>query len=361
MSAFMIALLTQRALLIAPYPMPYELLYDQPFINWTTTRPTDPEMAPVRWPPAPLSCLQCANDSSTPPGVMVYGNCAVCVGDGGRTVSYMNWINKQQARNWHTTAEFGQVFPNVHTLYYSSNVGGLDGSYGKYGATVTMFHNIHHQRTLYEKFRLRPSTAFGCMYNYLFFPKPETLAVVQNQVWEVLAAELVIGVQIRTDDRYMRNNADMDPSAVEPYKKNFACAQSLERALGVSASPSLKVRWLLVADSGTVRHRALEWYGDKIITYTASKPTHVSSSGTEDILGSRLAAAEHWMFGMTDYQVIAWWSGYGRTASMRSLRESSVLAIRDEVNADACAPSTTEHAWALGTSYSGVRHRAAWL
>ncbi len=64
------------------------------------------------------------------------------------------------------------------------------------GVTVTLFQNIHHQRELY-RMGLRPSTAFGCIYNYLLFPKPETLAVLDKELQEVLAADVLIGVQVR--------------------------------------------------------------------------------------------------------------------------------------------------------------------
>lgn len=46
-SAFYLALIQKRAFLIAPHPMSYELLYDQPFINWTTPAVPEATAGPV--------------------------------------------------------------------------------------------------------------------------------------------------------------------------------------------------------------------------------------------------------------------------------------------------------------------------
>ncbi|KAG2482047.1 hypothetical protein HYH03_018997 [Edaphochlamys debaryana] len=102
-------------------------------------------------------------------------NCGSCLDDGHGPVAYQNWINSESARDWHMATNLTATYPDVHTLYYTSNR----------GASVPLFHNVFHQRRLHE-LGLRPSTAFGCAYNMLFFPKEETLAVMGEELKQVI-------------------------------------------------------------------------------------------------------------------------------------------------------------------------------
>ena len=54
-------------------------------------------------------------------------------------------------------------------------------------------------------------------------------------------------------------------------------------------------------------------------------------------------------------QVIHWWSGYGRTAAMRAMRELGVHAL--EARGEDCAVANSQDVWQLGDGYSGVRRR----
>ncbi|GFR42881.1 hypothetical protein Agub_g3873 [Astrephomene gubernaculifera] len=489
-AAFYFALLTRRALLIPPYPMPYETLYDQPFINWTTP-PLNQSIAwPVTWPPGKRTCLRCAQPKSTSASPSAepssdasaafsypelfkpdqHTNCLVCEEEDGRTVSYLNWINHPRARLWHRGTNLTAVLPDVHTIYYTSNR----------GITISLFHNRFHNRQL-TALGLRPSTAFGCAYNYLFFPRPETLEVVAEERAALLSAPLVIGIQIRTDDKHMLQG-DMETALAARYDNNFQCAAQLEAELMMAgeeeagkrqhqrqllqlqqlqqqrqadqpglllqdrqqeqqqqlsqrhllqqqqlssrdaelqhglmmsklqhlmnsermkellekmqtdqqagaaaattaAAPTAArsqgsgVRWFLVSDSGVVRRHAAARYGDKVIVHLKTNPRHVSHTGQVDMHGSRLAAAEHWLFGMSDYQVISYWSGYGRTAALRSLREMNVIVPSATADPDpksnpnstavqsliapkvGCGLEDMQGPWELGEGYSGVRRR----
>ncbi|KAG2483130.1 hypothetical protein HYH03_017976 [Edaphochlamys debaryana] len=342
-AAFYYALLTQRALLIAPHPLPYELIYDQPSFNWTTALPHDSVLSPVRWPVVNRMCSSCGPQVPAPE-VDPRMNCAVCLDD-GKAVAYMNWVTVNTVRQWHMTHNISDTYDGVHTLYYSSN----------YGVSVSLFHNAMHQRQLYA-LGLRPSTAFGCALNMMFFPKPETFAVVLEEMNQLLLEPLVIGVQIRTNDDHM-GGRDLPDDAINGYKIMLDCAASFEQHLGRGP---LNAKFFVVSDSAIVRQRAMEqWYPGKVIVYLRTKPVHINNSGKDDLHGSRLAAAEHWLFGMTDFQIVHWWSGYGRTAAMRGMREMSIHAWA-EVPTE-CKQDNQQSVWQVGEGNSGVRRMLAEL
>ncbi|KAG2445563.1 hypothetical protein HXX76_000176 [Chlamydomonas incerta] len=271
-------------------------------------------------------------------------SCPVCNDDGpGRSAAYFNWINVASARAWHMMHNLSAVYPTANYLYVSGNR----------GTSVGLFQNAYHQRAL-RAMGLRASTAFGCAVNYLLFPRPETLEVIKEEMDQVLAAPMVFGVQIRTDDKHMAGQ-DLAESYAAQYRYMFECAESMERAIGILPGGPIAPKWFLVSDSVVVRQQAQIWYPNKTIVYMRSKPRHVSDSATGDMHGSRLAAAEHWVFGMTDYQVIHWWSGYGRTAAMRAMREMGVHAL--EAKKDDCSIENSQDVWQLGDGYSGVRRQ----
>lgn len=80
--------------------------------------------------------------------------------------------------------------------------------------------------------------------------------------------------------------------------------------------PGQEVRWYLLTDSVKLRRQAKERYGDKLVTKTDANVAHTRKNRGKreraDVVRSfQTAAAEMFMLGLTDYQIITTHSGYG--------------------------------------------------
>lgn len=203
------------------------------------------------------------------------------------------------------------------------------------GKTIRMFENQKHITRL-NATGLTPSTAFGCIVNYLIKPKPEVFLPVLDQLHTMATLTpdtLKIGIQIRTGDRTMGNSHH---APVDDYAGFFNCAKEIEH-FALTANPQYKKAiWYLITDLKSVREDAVAKFGDKILT---SVNVHIEHSSKEEsvckngncgnvtLYGFSTAAAEWWMFSMADYFVISEYSGFGRSAAMHSLKTSSIYTI----------------------------------
>ncbi len=110
---------------------------------------------------------------------------------------------------------------------------------------------------------------------------------------------LRIGIQIRVgDDRsseYLEYHTDMS-------QKFFQCAEAIE---AVRALPNQTVVRYLITDSLPLRQMAIQKYGEKVLTRLDKDIHHTSadSSLQDNIKQLCNVVAEHWLFGLTDYQV----------------------------------------------------------
>ena len=70
-----------------------------------------------------------------------------------------------------------------------------------------------------------------------------------------------------------------------------------------------EVLWYVVSDCARLRGKAAELYGAKVMLPQGETPVehlgHSSGNATRDILAFRVAFAEQWLLGMTDFQVCA--------------------------------------------------------
>ncbi|EIE18113.1 hypothetical protein COCSUDRAFT_60600 [Coccomyxa subellipsoidea C-169] len=108
----------------------------------------------------------------------------------------------------------------------------------------------------------------------------------------------------------------------------------------------MPVRWYVVSDCPSLRYKAADKYGPKVLLPTRELVTdHIfykSGNRTRDMLAFRTAFAEQWLLGMTDFQVITEESTFGRLAALRSLRFRSVYTIR---GAEAMAARGRNASW----------------
>ncbi|GBF99983.1 hypothetical protein Rsub_13115 [Raphidocelis subcapitata] len=219
------------------------------------------------------------------------------------------------------------------------------------GATHRLFHNPRARARLHAM-GLRPDTAFGCAYTFLFSPRPDALALLAPAAARLRApGALRVGIQIRTGD-----DAFFTPGAVGPFGTPSqlgafaACAAEAEAAW--RAAEGQPVVWFLVSDSAAVRRRAAELYPGKVVTALGLNLNHSCPGGLARAPGWRweltqcdranasdptnpaaVSAAEQWLLAECDVFVLSARSGFGRLAAARSLRWGATCFLDNEAGA----------------------------
>jgi len=293
---FYFALLTKRAFKIDWHNLePLQSAFDQPNINWTAV-PSDTDQA--------------------------FGSVKERLFNRAELIS--NW---DPVNDYFHKENLNHIDADARTIVFTLNQ----------GQTWTLFENPHHKRDL-EALGLTPETAFGCAMHFLFAPRMETVAIM-NETWQEIwpyvtkpkrkllhhgpqlsnvhnATELLIGIQIRYGDWAFDNN---DPRCQLAFHQDqftkdiFRCAQSLSDSLTVPT------KFVLITDCAFVRHSAKEHYGDRLITYLPreNEINHVEKNLSAETI--RLAVSEMWLLGMTDYQIITRDSSFGRAGAFLSI------------------------------------------
>jgi hypothetical protein len=139
---------------------------------------------------------------------------------------------------------------------------------------------------------------------------------------------LKIGIQIRVGDRTLvKGRRDFTPLA--QYDAFFDCAAQLEASR--RASPRQRVLYYLISDSVRLRKLAVAALGPKLVTSLdvpvqhSRKEYDLSEEGLRR--GFESAAAEMWLFSLTNYQIITLHSGFGRLGAYMSGRFHQVYDI----------------------------------
>jgi len=240
---------------------------------------------------------------------------------------------------------FTSNYEDIDTLMYSIQNGKI----------LRMSENLFHKQQIYDM-GIRPDTAFGCAYEYLFKPKPKIINMVKNIYDKMgikrnyyighdnkLPKELIrnnkvepirIGIQIRTGDDTFKGNSNIcseDSLKLPKIAQYFECAKELEEDI-FKRSSTLKhkdlslsqedktlekrpVYWYLLTDCKILRDLAKKEWPKKVFTVTDQNINHVQL--THDQNTYNFVFAEHWFFGEMDYHIITKNSSYGRTASLR--------------------------------------------
>ena len=189
------------------------------------------------------------------------------------------------------------------------------------GTTVRMFQNPYHRRELYNM-GLTPQNAFQCIFNYLFQPLPEVSELSRAQE-RTMSHHLTIGIQIRTGDGAFDESGDAakDFGLLERYMHFFDCALEVENN---NKLPNVPVQWLLMTDSVLLRQTARRVYGSKIRLGTGLRPVHSSQHNMDGLHGF---LAEHRLLSLSDFFIITFESGIGRTAAFLSPNVASSVYI----------------------------------
>ena len=143
-----------------------------------------------------------------------------------------------------------------------------------------------HLQNRISSLKLKPLTAFSCILNYLFRPKPPALAFISDYS-SVFALPSVfsVGIQIRTGDASMKDPEYDTTNALDVHSAFFKCADQLAEMYSM---PDQKVRhfnprrvnrlscarqvlYYLVTDSAHLREEAIRKLGNKVVVTGAGE------------------------------------------------------------------------------------------
>ncbi len=201
------------------------------------------------------------------------------------------------------------------------------------GFTMGIYNHSSYKTRLSE-LGLTPYTTFGCLFDFLFQPKPEiflsshyfhAFQLLTNQFYlspsnssasslEHRGKILKIGIHLRVGDRVLRG--ETLGNQVRSYEGIFECAHQIE-AFVLKKGEYSRAVWYLISDSKEFRRHALEKYGSAKILTTI--PSHLSHTGhvNPPMHTLHAAAAEWWLYSLTDYRVISSFGGFAVSASSR--------------------------------------------
>ncbi|KAI5474811.1 putative glycosyltransferase [Pseudohyphozyma bogoriensis] len=296
-STFTSALLTGRAFSAAwEYFLPIDLVFDSPYIDWSlpyhpnTTRHQNPlvydrpEMAD---------------------GPKFYD--ADVMVPGSRMDAFMK---ERLDTDW----------DNAPWAWLLTNIGSL----------IRTLKYVSPGREKLMDLGLKPRTAYACVFNYLFRPKPSVLKfVAQYTSLFALPDIFAVTIQIRTGDQSMQNVEGGDVDQVEKYGYFFQCA---ERVSQVYARQDQKIVWFLLSDSEHLKQAALRVFPDKVVV-SGIGASHLGDQNkyakntTETLDRFQDSIADSWIQEGADFQLITRDSGFGRLHAFRRGKSASTITI----------------------------------
>ena len=213
------------------------------------------------------------------------------------------------------------------------------------GMTVSIFDDPLAKERL-EALGLSAKMTFACLYKYLFRPNAQVLSMFPHEM-SALSDQfaLKIGVQIRTGD--LANLQDStNRTAIAIFSAFFDCALEIE---STRKQQGQRVVWYFISDSLPLRTAVAQKYAGKVLVKTdgidtthSAKETHRQGQGLVSAMTYQSIAGEHWFFSMTDYQVISFDSGIGRSAAFLGQHSrNTIYTINKWWDAD--PPSMGEH------------------
>lgn len=184
-----------------------------------------------------------------------------------------------------------------------------------------LFEHPLYKKRLRKEFQLTPQITFGCLFDFIFQPKPQIFLPIYQEFMKLTDPTLsykrilTISIHLRAGDDILENKARYDLSM---FNMLFHCAAQIEKFVMKEGKYS-KALWYVISDNQEFRQMALDRYGSqKIITPINSTLVHSSHAfyneshlHGQDVYhntsllsnGLQTAAAEWWLYGLTDYHV----------------------------------------------------------
>jgi len=214
-----------------------------------------------------------------------------------------------------------------------------------------MFDNPNHRSQLLAM-GLRPDTLFGCVLHFLFAPSPTLLNGFETQVAALAQPKVLkIGIQIRMGDNHIFDNPD-NTQLMADRRAWFDCAQRIEDDFRADGQ---EVIWYLITDSSNLRTLALAEYGNKLVSRTDLRVTHIGKERSDNrppVAGFVAAFAEMYLFAFADYHVISANSGYGKLGAMWSLKPNTMYSVE---GGRPCGRGQFDSLYNLAGSWSGAK------
>ncbi|GAA5906008.1 uncharacterized protein JCM6883_002523 [Sporobolomyces salmoneus] len=305
-SAFFFGLLTQRSFLGEwQSPIPLDVVFDSPSVNWSYSSFTSPRH--------PVLGQQTLIDQSAELDIIHFDRLSV-----DSTFGSTSW-NPKRDKSWTKGFEKRDIAYASSWIKFFTNRGMIYRS----------FSYKHLQKSI-NKLGLKPTTAFACINQYLFRPKPPALNLI-SEYTSVLTLPSVfsVGIHVRTGDRSMKDREYDKINTVKRHSQFFRCARELGETY---ASPSQQIVYYLVTDSAHLKVDAQRTLGSKLVT-TNMVPQHVhQKAGHVD--GVFSAVVEDWILSKTDMMVATQDSGFGKLASFMHGKENTTVTIFPRFNED---------------------------
>ena len=243
-STFLFALLTNRAY-VADWqaPLPLDTIFDSPNIDWSY-------------------------DSLNPESVIKdLKNSEINVID----------FDAQQIDNQFLLSNWTTKYPDPFIKFYTNR-----------GMIIRTFDSKYYAQPLKE-IGLRPHTAFGCIFDYLFRPSTSAMSFITKYTSLFLLENIFsVGIQIRARE---------DTDALQDYQHFFNCADQLTQTYAV---PDQKVIYFLITDSVALRNEAVQKLEHVIISGLPIQSNHGHYDHADDVNN---AIIENWILSKTDYRV----------------------------------------------------------
>ena len=244
----------------------------------------------------------------------------------------------------------GQISPRKITSIYDTSMGEDEA--------VTIFSNagiLHHlfeipgfRTQMEEELGVSLENAFGCALDFLFWPKNEFHYTLKNEEdlrRTISEGRPVIGLHLRSGDTVFKTGTGVvnDLSGVNrTFHGAIACVEEIQKRVIVQhGAPAVL---LVLSDDMLVRRSMAEIFSNYVVAYNdVLKPEHsgpFQASGVT-VQGLQTAAAEFWMFGVSDYQITWRYSGFGRAAAVRTMpsKPINMYVLENYAEPRPCGPT----------------------
>ncbi|CAB4392105.1 unnamed protein product [Rhizophagus irregularis] len=266
-STFLFSLLTNRAFLSDwQAPLPLDAIFDSPNIDWSYDS-LDPE-----------------------PTIKDLQSSEINVID----------FDAQQIDNQFLLSNWSTKYPDPFIKFHTNR-----------GMIIRTFDSKYYAQPLKE-IGLRPHTAFGCIFDYLFRPSTSTMSFISKYTSLFSLNNIFsVGIQIRIRG---------DTNALQDYKHFFHCADQLTQTYAV---PDHKVIYFLITDSEALRNEAVQKLEHVIISGLPIQSNHSHHDHADDVNN---AIIENWILSKTDYRIISP-GGYGKLAAFHSKQLHTTVSM----------------------------------